>query len=348
MSDGKEMGLDLKPLVTPAELQLPELSGKVVAIDAYNTIYQFLSIIRGPTGEPLANSRGEVTSHLSGLFYRNVNLLMEDIKPVYVFDGKANELKMVEIERRSKLKKEATEKYQLAIEEGRIEDARKYSTRTAVLTDTMVEESKKVLSYLGIPFIQAPSDGEAAAAYLTKRDMAFAVASQDYDSILFGAKRLVRNLAISGKRKVPNRNAYVDIEPETLEHDRVLQETGLTHEQLVDVGILIGTDFNPSGFPGIGPKTALKLIKGAGRLENVDKIKHLLSEVPYDEIRNIFLNPEVPKVDDRIEFGEVSREKVLDFLCVDKSFSADRVSSTLDKLQKSIANRSQSLEQWFG
>ena len=348
MSDGKEMGLDLKPLVTPAELQLPELSGKVVAIDAYNTIYQFLSIIRGPTGEPLANSRGEVTSHLSGLFYRNVNLLMEDIKPVYVFDGKANELKMVEIERRSKLKKEATEKYQLAIEEGRIEDARKYSTRTAVLTDTMVEESKKVLSYLGIPFIQAPSDGEAAAAYLTKRDMAFAVASQDYDSILFGAKRLVRNLAISGKRKVPNRNAYVDIEPETLEHDRVLQETGLTHEQLVDVGILIGTDFNPSGFPGIGPKTALKLIKGAGRLENVDKIKHLLSEVPYDEIRNIFLNPEVPKVDDRIEFGEVNREKVLDFLCVDKSFSADRVSSTLDKLQKSIANRSQSLEQWFG
>ena len=348
MSDGKEMGLDLKPLVTPAELQLPELSGKVVAIDAYNTIYQFLSIIRGPTGEPLANSRGEVTSHLSGLFYRNVNLLMENIKPVYVFDGKANELKMVEIERRSKLKKEATEKYQLAIEEGRIEDARKYSTRTAVLTDTMVEESKKVLSYLGIPFIQAPSDGEAAAAYLTKRDMAFAVASQDYDSILFGAKRLVRNLAISGKRKVPNRNAYVDIEPETLEHDKVLQETGLTHEQLVDVGILIGTDFNPSGFPGIGPKTALKLIKGAGRLENVDKIKHLLSEVPYDEIRNIFLNPEVPKVDDRIEFGEVSREKVLDFLCVDKSFSADRVSSTLDKLQKSIANRSQSLEQWFG
>lgn len=348
MSDGKEMGLDLKPLVTPAELKLPELSGKVVAIDAYNTIYQFLSIIRGPTGEPLANSRGEVTSHLSGLFYRNVNLLMENIKPVYVFDGKANELKMVEIERRSKLKKEATEKYQLAIEEGRIEDARKYSTRTAVLTDTMVEESKKVLSYLGIPFIQAPSDGEAAAAYLTKRDMAFAVASQDYDSILFGAKRLVRNLAISGKRKVPNRNVYIDVEPETIEHDKVLQETGLTHEQLVDVGILIGTDFNPSGFPGIGPKTALKLIKEAGKLENVEKIKHLLSEVPYQEIRNIFLNPEVPKVDDRIEFGEVNREKVLDFLCVDKSFSADRVSGTLDKLQKSIANRSQSLEQWFG
>src|ERR687886_831411 len=227
------MGLDLKPLVTPAVIKFSELANRVVAIDAYNTIYQFLSTIRGPTGELLTNNKGEVTSHLSGLFYRNANLLMENIKPIYVFDGKANELKRAEIERRN----------QLEIEEGRMEDARKYSTRTAILTDKMVEDSKNLLSSLGIPYIQAPSDGESAASYLTRRDMAFAVASQDYDSILFGAKRLVRNLAISGKRKVPNRNTYVEVEPEILEHDNVLLETGLTHEQLVDVGILIGTDF---------------------------------------------------------------------------------------------------------
>jgi flap endonuclease-1 len=341
------MGLDLKPLLTPGPLKLSELADRVVAIDAYNTIYQFLSIIRGPTGELLTNSKGEVTSHLSGLFYRNANLMMDNIKPIYVFDGKANELKRAEIERRNKLKKEAAQKYQLAIDEGRMEDARKYSTRTAVLTDKMVEDSKKMLSYLGIPYIQAPSDGESAASYLTRQDMAFAVASQDYDSILFGAKKLVRNLAISGKRKVPSRKTYIDIEPEILEHDKVLHETGLTHEQLVDVGILIGTDFNPGGFPGIGPKTAIKLIKENGRLEDVKKLKNLLPQVPYQEIRNIFLNPEVPKVD-KIEFGEVDRQEVLDFLCVNKSFSTDRVSSTLDKLQKSIANRNQSLEQWFG
>ncbi|HEX2013829.1 MAG TPA: flap endonuclease-1, partial [Nitrososphaera sp.] len=265
------MGLDLKPLITPEPLKLEALSAKTVAIDAYNAIYQFLATMRGPTGEPLANSRGEVTSHLSGLFYRNINFLIENIKPVYVYDGKAHGLKVEEIERRSKLKKEASEKYQVAIEEGRIEDARKYSKRTSVLTDKMVKESKELLEYLGIPCIQAPSDGEAAAAYLTKMDLAFAAASQDYDSILFGARKLVRNLAISGRRKVPNRNAYFDVEPELYDHGKVLQETGLTHEQLVDVGILIGTDFNPGGFPGIGPKTALKLIKESGRLENVDK-----------------------------------------------------------------------------
>ena len=341
------MGLDLKPLITPTPLKLSELSGKVVAVDAYNTIYQFLATIRGPTGEPLANSRGEVTSHLSGLFYRNVNLLMENIKPMYVYDGKSHELKVNEIERRNDLKREATERYQLAIEEGRMDDARKYSKRTSVLNDQMVEESKKILTYLGIPFIQAPSEGEAAASYLTKEGIAYAAASQDYDSILFGARKLVRNLAISGKRKIPNRNAYVDVEPEMLEHDKVLQAIGVTHEQLVDIGILIGTDFNPGGFPGIGPKTALKLIKENGKLENIEKVRHLLTEVPFEEIRKIFLSPEIPKVDS-IQFREVDREKVLDFLCVEKSFSADRVSGHLDKLQKTKANRSQSLEQWFG
>jgi flap endonuclease-1 len=340
------MGLDLRPLVSPSPLKIAELSGKVVAVDAYNTIYQFLATIRGPTGEPLANSKGDVTSHLSGLFYRNVNLLMENIKPVYVYDGKAHELKIQELERRSKLKKQATESYKLAIEEGRFEDARKYSKRTSVLTDKMVEESRILLSHLGIPVVQAPYDGEGAAAYLTKHDLAFASASQDYDSILFGAKRLVRNLAITGRRKIPNRNAYVDVEPEMFEHEKVLLEVGVTHEQLVDVGILVGTDFNPGGFPGIGPKTALKLIKENGRLEKVDKIKNLLPEVPYEEIRKIFLSPEVPNVDE-IVFSEVKREKVLDFLCVEKSFSADRVSGQLDKLQKSAENRSQSLEQWF-
>ncbi len=341
------MGLDLKPLITPTPFKLAELSGKVVAIDAYNTIYQFLSTIRGPSGEPLANGRGEITSHLTGLFYRNVNLLMEGVKPVYVFDGKMHPLKAQEIERRFQVKQEAVAQYNHALEEGRMDDAVKYGKRTSVLTGAMVEESKRMLSVMGIPYVQAPADGEAAAAHLTKVDLAHASASQDYDSVLFGAKRLVRNLAVSGRRKVPNKSTYVDVDPEIYEHEKVLKETGLTAEQLVDVGILIGTDFNPGGFAGIGPKTAIKLIKEHGRLEDVQKVKHLLAEVPYQEIRDIFLKPEEPKVD-KIEFGSVDREKVLDFLCVDKSFSADRVAGTLDRLQRAHDARSQSLEKWFG
>lgn len=340
------MGLDLKPLVKSSPITISELSGKVIAIDAYNTIYQFLATIRGITGELLTNNNGEVTSHLSGLFYRNVNLLAEDIKLIYIFDGKPSPLKSKEIDRRRQVKQDALNKYQEAITAGRFEDARKYGQATSVLTDKMVEESKMILTLLGIPYIQAPSEGEAAAAQLTQSNIAFACASQDYDSLLFGAKRLIRNLAISGKRKVPNRNVYVDIEPEIIEQQQLLNETGLNLEQLVDIGILIGTDFNPGGIPGIGPKTALKLVREHNKLEKIEKIEASLANIPYKEIREVFLKQEAPKING-IEFNEINYDALVNFLCTEKNFSVARVNTSLDKVKKSITNRNQSLEKWF-
>lgn len=340
------MGLDLKPLVKSSPIMISELSGKVIAVDAYNTIYQFLATIRGTMGELLTNNSGEVTSHLSGLFYRNVNLLAENIKLIYIFDGKPSPLKSKEIERRRQVKQDAFKKYQEAITAGRFEDARKYGQATSVLTDMMVEESKMILTLLGIPYIQAPSEGEAAAAQLTQSNIAFACASQDYDSLLFGAKRLIRNLTISGKRKVPNRNVYVDIEPEIIQQQQLLNETGLNLEQLVDVGIMIGTDFNPGGIPRIGPKTALKLVQEYSKLEKIEKIEDSVINIPYEEIREIFLKQETPKVDN-IEFNEINYNALINFLCVEKNFSATRVNTSLDKLKKSITNRNQSLERWF-
>ncbi|MGA9169171.1 MAG: flap endonuclease-1 [Nitrososphaeraceae archaeon] len=340
------MGLDLKPLVEPYPIAISELSDKVVAIDAYNAIYQFLATIRGPTGELLTNANGDVTSHLSGLFYRNINLLADNIKLIYIFDGKPSPLKSKEIERRRQIKQEASERYHEALAEGRFEDARKYSQATSVLTAKMVEESKKILTLLGIPCVQATSEGEATAAYITKQGTAFTCASQDYDSILFGASKLTRNLTISGRRKIPNKKTYIDVEPEIIEHQRVLDQTKLTHEQLVDVGILIGTDYNPEGFSGIGPKTALKLIREYGKLENIEKIKHVLYDIQYQEIRDIFLKPEVPKVDN-IQFNKVNHTSIIDFLCIEKSFSADRVNGAIEKLNKSLMNHNQSLEKWF-
>lgn len=340
------MGLDLKPLVKSSPIMISELSGKVIAIDAYNTIYQFLATIRGITGELLTNNNGEVTSHLSGLFYRNINLLAEDIKLIYIFDGKPSPLKSKEIDRRRQVKQDALNKYQEAITAGRFEDARKYGQATSVLTDKMVEESKMILTLLGIPYIQAPSEGEAAAAQLTQSNIAFACASQDYDSLLFGAKRLIRNLAISGKRKVPNRNVYVDIEPEVIEQQQLLNETGLNLEQLVDIGILIGTDFNPGGIPGIGPKTALKLVREHNKLEKIEKIEASLANIPYKEIREVFLKQEAPKING-IEFNEINYDALVNFLCTEKNFSVARVNTSLDKVKKSITNRNQSLEKWF-
>lgn len=195
------MGLNLKDLVTREKTTLDAFSNKIIAIDAYNAIYQFLASIRGPDGLQLTDAEGRITSHLSGLFYRNVNFLSLGIKPVYVFDGKPPSLKTAEIERRKQIKRDATVKYEKAVAEGNMEDARKYAQQTTSMRDGMVKESKQFLTYFGIPYIDAPSEGEATAAHLTNTGQAYASASQDYDSILCGTKRLVRNFTSSGRRK---------------------------------------------------------------------------------------------------------------------------------------------------
>lgn len=340
------MGLNLKSLVVREKTRLESFSNKVIAIDAYNAIYQFLSIIRGPDGMQLSDSEGRITSHLSGLLYRNVNFLSLGIKPVYVFDGKPPSLKTAEIERRKKIKKDATVKYERAIAEGNLEEARKFAQQTTSMRDGMVEDSKTLLEYFGIPYIDAPSEGEATAAHLTNTGQAYASASQDFDSILFGAKRLVRNFTNSGRRKIPNRNTYIEIEPEIIETQKTLDALKLTREELVDVGILIGTDFNPDGFERVGPKTALKMIKQYSRLEDIPQIQEQLKEVEYEQIREIFLAPNVAKVDE-IVFDNVNYDAITKYLVRERSFSEERVQSSLNRLRKAIEKKSHNLDQWF-
>ncbi|MDH5463526.1 MAG: flap endonuclease-1 [Nitrosopumilus sp.] len=340
------MGLNLKDLVVREKTTLEAFSTKIIAVDAYNAIYQFLASIRGPDGLQLSDSEGRITSHLSGLLYRNVNFLALGIKPVYVFDGKPPSLKTAEIERRRQIKKDATVKYEKAVAAGNIEDARKYAQQTTSMKDGMVKESKELLTYFGIPYIEAPSEGEATAAHLTQTGQAYASASQDFDSILCGAKRLIRNFTNSGRRKIPNRNTYVDIVPEIIETQKTLDVLGITREELIDVGILIGTDFNPNGFERIGPKTAIKLIKQYSRLEDIPQIQEQLQEIDYDQIRQIFLNPKVADVDEII-FNEVEYEKITYYLVKERNFSEDRIQSTLNRLKKALEKKSQNLDQWF-
>jgi len=344
------LGVKLREIVPKRAIKLEYLTGKTIAIDAYNAIYQFLSIIRQPNGTPLKDHTGKVTSHLSGLLYRTSKLLELGIKPIYVFDGTPPVLKSAEIKRRSKVKEEALIKYKKAIKEGKIEEARKYAQATSRLKDYMQEDSKKLLSLMGLPWIQAPSEGEAQAAYLTKKGEADYCASQDYDSLLFGAPKLIRNVTISGKRKLARRNSYINISPEIIELKKILTEYKITFEQLIDLSILIGTDFNPMGIKGLGPKTALKLIKEYGTFAKV--LPHIKNnQIQFDpkQIQEIFLNP---KITDNyiLKWKEVDINGVIDFLCREKDFSEERVSKALIKIQegsKEIKEKT-TLEQWFG
>jgi len=343
------MGVNLGDIVPKTKIDLKSLSGKVVAIDAYNALYQFLAIIRQPDGTPLKDHTGKITSHLSGLFYRTCNLLEMGIKPVYVFDGVPPEMKEAEIKRRSKIKEEAQIKYEKALKEGRIEEARMYAQMTSRLKDYMAEDSKNLLSRMGVPWVQAPSEGEAQAAHLTIKGDADYCASQDFDSLLFGAPSLLRNLTISGRRKLPRKKVYIEVTPEIVEMARILKELGITRDQLIDVGILLGTDFNPEGVKGIGPKTALKLIKKYGSLEKVlEKIEN--AEFPIDprEIKEFFLHPKV--TDDYVlVWKNPDVDEVVNFLCGEKDFSEERVRKALQKAAKGMekAKTKTTLDSWF-
>ena len=344
------MGVDLRDLVPKKKTSLSELSGKTVAVDAYNVIYQFLSIIRGSTGDLLQDSRGRVTSHLSGLLYRNSNFLEKGIKVIYVFDGKPPVLKEVEISRRKKVKEEATVMYEAALRRGEFEEAKKYAQATSRLHDYMVSDSTKLLELMGIPWVQAPSEGEAQAAYMAARGDAWACASQDYDSLLFGAPRLVRNMAITGRRKLPGKGVYIEVEPEIVELNQTLTAMGVDRQQLVAIGILIGTDFNPDGIRGIGPKTALKLVKEHGTLEKaLEHLKDVTFEVNPKRIESIFLDPEVTR-NYSLSWKQPDVEGVVQFLCKEHDFNEERVRDALQKATQGIKEETKktTLEKWFG
>lgn len=344
------MGVNLRDLVPKTTVKLVDLSGKSIAIDAYNALYQFLAIIRQPDGTPLKDRSGRVTSHLSGLLYRTSNLVEMGIKPIYVFDGIPPALKETEIKRRMKVKKEALVKYEQAVKQGKIEEARMYAQATSRLKDYMAEDSKRLLDLIGIPWVQAPSEGEAQAAHLAKREDADYCASQDYDSLLFGAPKFVRNVTISGRRKLPRKKVYIEVVPEIVELEQVLKECGITYEQLIDIGILIGTDFNPEGVKGLGPKTALKLVKEHGSLENaLPHIKNAEFPVQPQKIREIFLHPKVTD-DYNIEWKTPNVESVTDFICRERDFSENRVRKALEKMRKGAEElkAKTTLEKWFG
>ncbi len=334
------MGTKLGDIITAQTISLEDLRDRVIAVDAFNTLYQFLSTIRQPDGTPLMDRQGRVTSHLSGLFYRNLNFLEHGIRPVYVFDGESPVLKEPEKERRRKIREEARQEWRRALEEGRMEDARKAARASSRLSAEMIEESKSLLTAMGIPVVQAPSEGEALAAQMTRAGVAWASASQDNDSLLYNCPRMVRNLSITGRRRSGRSKSYKVIYPELIELESNLRALGITREQLVDIAILVGTDYNDR-VPGIGPKTALKLIKQYGNLETIEREKGIKLEFPYQEIRRIFLDPpeaDVPKLD----WHPPNDTEIFKILCQEHDFSENRVQSALERLEKKLQELAES------
>jgi flap endonuclease-1 len=327
------MGVLLTPIIIKQSLTLEDLRGKRLAIDANGELYQFLALIRLRDGSPLRDSHGRITSHLSGLFYRTTRLIT-DYAPemVFIFDGKPPDLKSAEIARRRSVKQKYDAEHAAALESGDLAKAYSKATMTSRLTREMAEEARELLRLMGLPIVLAPGEGEAQASHMSGKGSVWAAASKDYDCLLFGAPRLLRFLTISGKEFLPSKGAFRAITPELIDTAALLQHYAITREQLIDIAILIGTDFN-EGVKGIGPKKALKLVTEFGSIERMPSEIQAALGTGVEEIRQIFLNPDVTDSYD-IEFRQPDFDGIIKFLCEDREFSRERVGAALDRTFK--------------
>jgi flap endonuclease-1 len=333
------MGVALRDII--ADYKLPvawEGLAGVAAIDANNALYQFLTIIRQPDGTPLMDQHGCVTSHLSGILFRTANFLAKGIKPVFVFDGQPAVLKQETIDGRRKVRDEAGEKWKEALERGDEAEAYKQARSSTRVDATIIRTSKELLRLMGIPVVQAPGEGEAQAAYMVlKGDARYAV-SQDYDTLLFGTPTLVRNLTVSGKRKIRGRT--ITVNPERIVLTEVLGGLQITREQLIEIGILVGTDFNP-GVHGVGPKTGLKLVQ-KGEFEA--KLKESVPDFDPAPVIDLFLHPPVTN-DYALTWGHPDSEGIKKMLCDGYDFAEERVEKALEGFAVKAGQKT--LEGWF-
>ncbi|XP_074560398.1 flap endonuclease 1-A [Curcuma longa] len=308
--------------------------GRKIAIDASMSIYQFLIVV-GRTGmETLTNEAGEVTSHLQGMFNRTIRLLEAGIKPVYVFDGQPPELKRQKLAKRYSKREDATKDLNTAIKTGDLEGIEKYSKRTVKVTKKHNEDCKRLLRLMGVPTIEAPCEAEAQCAALCKSDKAYAVASEDMDSLTFGAPRFLRHLMDPSSKKIPVMEFEVP---------KILEELGLTMDQFIDLCILSGCDYCDS-IKGIGGKTALKLIRQHSCieciLENINKERYQIPEEwPYQETRRLFKEPNVTMDVPELKWIAPDEKGLLGFLVNENGFNSDRVAKAIEKI-KSAKNKS--------
>src|SRR3989338_4787151 len=275
------MGIQLTQLVSGDAVGLEDMFDKVIAIDAFNWIYQFLSIIRQPDGTPLKDSKDRVTSHLTGLYYRTIKLLEAGVRPVYVFDGKPPEFKTVLAHRRD-VRAEALREWKEALEKKDYVAASKHAKRSTTITEDYINDSKLLLDAM--------------------------------------------------------------VNPEMLTLDNILKKLEITHDELILVGILIGTDFNPGGVPGYGPKKALDLVREKKTLKKVFESVIWDFSVTPEQIFEFFSKP--PVTDYKIVFGEPNEEAVKRFMCDEHDFSEERIENALKRLKEKKGEQ-RSLSRWI-
>ncbi len=353
------MGVNFGKLLDPIkkETSIKAFANQKIGIDAYNMIYSFLTTIRTSDvrlgGGYFTDSKGNVTSHLIGMFNRLVYLMEHHVKPAVIFDGEPPSFKKEELESRKAQKERYEEMKEAALAQGDLETAARLAARTTRITTEMVEDARRLCTLLGIPVVQAPSEAEAQIARMCHDRLLHHSASQDYDSLLFGTPSLLMNFAISPLRRKSG-GSKVQVPVYQIMLKQVLEYLELeSREQLILMGMLIGTDYNKSGIKGIGPKTALKVVKKCKTLDKVlDEVQRRTNQpleelFPHDPraIHDFFVNPPVKPITN-LEWNEIDQDGLIHFLVEERDFNDTRVRSKLRDLAEK--RKQKTLDSFFG
>ena len=320
---------DLRELAVIEEVPFADLAGSVVAIDAHNWLYRYLTTtVKWTSDDIYTTEEGTELANLVGTVQGLPKFFEHDLTPVFVFDGAVMDLKEDEVEKR----REQREHYEQKLEAARERDdpvaVARLESRTQRLTETIIETTRELLDLLDVPIVDAPAEGEAQCAHMARQGTVDYAGTEDYDALLFGAPLTLRQLTSSGN-------------PELMDLDATLAKHELTWEGLVDVAILCGTDFN-EGISGIGPKTAVKLVREHGDLFGaLDARGEHIDDA--DRIRRLFFDPAVEDVtpDTTIDPDiEAAREYVVGTWEVDP----DEVERGFDRIEAALVQTG--LEDW--
>lgn len=326
---------DIAPIAVK-ESEIKHYFGRKVAIDASMCLYQFLIAVRSE-GAQLTSVDGETTSHLMGIFYRTIRLIDNGIKPVYVFDGKPPEMKSGELSKRAERRQEAQKALDQATEAGDTAEMDKFNRRLVKVTKQHAADAKHLLTLMGVPYIEAPCEAEAQCAAMAKSGKVFAVATEDMDALTFGSSVLLRHMTFSEARKMPIQEFHLE---------KVLEGLKLSHEQFIDLCIMLGCDYCDS-IKGIGPKRAIDLINQHKSLEkildNIDTAKYSPpANWNYKEARELFLSPEIQDPDTiDLKWSDPDEEGLVKYLCGDKQFNEERVRNGAKKIMKARSGTTQ-------
>ncbi len=340
------MGVMLTPILKREQTSLKALKGASFAIDASIEIHQFLALIRKRDGSLFTDSQGRVTSHLIGLLTRTGRLIADfDMKPVFVFDGKPNPLKGKTIQMRREARKKAETEYVEAVSKKDYAKAWSKAVMTGRVTGSVLDDSKRMLTLMGIPWLEALEDAEAQASYMAAKGDVWAVGGKDYDSLLYGAPILARYLTLTGREWLPAQRRSRPLIPELIKLSENLETLEITREQLVDLAILVGTDFN-QGAKGIGPKKALKLVHEYGSIEQMpEEITSKLTE-DLNSIRQVFLTPRVLEKY-VLKRSPPDRNGLIKFLSEERGFNKERVERLTERLNTRSEKTDAGLESWL-